>query len=54
MFIYNRKYSAVFLSRFKTDYYQPDKGAYFNDFKFFGLRQNIPSKVIVNGMTGSS
>ena len=27
---------------------------YFNDFAFYGLRQNILSKVIVNGMSGSS
>ena len=27
---------------------------YFNDFVFYGLRQNILSKVIVNGMPGSS
>ena len=34
-----------------TDVY---KGACFNDFVFHGLRQNILSKVIVNGMSGSS
>ena len=27
---------------------------YFNDFAFYGLRQNILSKVIVNGMSGTS
>ena len=27
---------------------------YFKDFVFYGLRQNILSKVIVNGMSGSS
>ena len=30
------------------------EGIYFNDFIFYGLRQDILSKVIVNGMTGSS
>ena len=34
-----------------TDVY---KATYFNDFAFHGLRQNILSKVIVNGMSGSS
>ena len=34
-----------------TDVY---KAAYFNDFVFHSLRQNILSKVIVNGMSGSS
>ena len=34
-----------------TDVY---KATYFNDFVFYGLRQNILSKVIVNGMSGSS
>ena len=34
-----------------TDVY---KSTYFNDFVFYGLRQNILSKVIVNGMSGSS
>ena len=34
-----------------TDVY---KAAYFNDFVFYGLRQNILNKVIVNGMPGSS
>ena len=34
-----------------TDVY---KANYFNDFVFYGLRQNILSKVIVNGMSGSS
>ena len=34
-----------------TDIY---KASYFNDFAFYGLRQNILSKVIVNGMSGSS
>ena len=34
-----------------TDVY---KATYFNDFVFYGLRQNILSKVIVNGVTGSS
>lgn len=33
---------------------QPYKGVYFNDFIFFGLRQNVLSRVIVNGMSGSS
>ena len=32
----------------------PYEATYFNDFIFFGLRQNILSRVIVNGMTGSS
>ena len=31
----------------------PYERTYFNDFIFFGLRQNILSRVIVNGMTGS-
>ena len=30
------------------------EATYFNDLIFFGLRQNILSRVIVNGMTGSS
>ena len=30
------------------------KAIYFNDFVFYGLRQNILSKVIVNGMPESS
>ena len=34
-----------------TDIY---KAAYFNNFVFYGLRQNILSKLIVNGMPGSS
>ena len=34
-----------------TDVY---KATYFNDFVFHGLRQNILSKVIVNGISGSS
>ena len=34
-----------------TDVY---KATYFNDFVFYGLRQNILSKVIVNGTSGSS
>ena len=34
-----------------TDVY---KVTYFNDFVFYVLRQNILSKVIVNGMSGSS
>ena len=32
----------------------PFEGTYFNDFVFFGLRQNILSRVTVNGMSGSS
>ena len=35
----------------KTDIY---KATYYNDFVFYGMRQNILSKVIVNGMSGSS
>ena len=34
-----------------TDVY---KVTFLNDFVFYGLRQNILSKVIVNGMSGSS
>ena len=34
-----------------TDVY---KTTHFNDFSFYGLRQNILCKVIVNGMSGSS
>ena len=34
-----------------TDVY---KATYFNDSAFYGMRQNILSKVIVNGMSGSS
>ena len=30
------------------------KATYFNDFVFYGLRQNILSKVTVNGISGSS
>ena len=39
-----------------TRYWTTDvhKVTYFNDFAFYGLRQNILSKVIVNGMSGSS
>ena len=39
-----------------TRYWTADvcKATYFNDFVFYGLRQNILSKVIVNGMSGSS
>ena len=39
-----------------TKYWTTDvyKVAYFNDFEFYALRQNILSKVIVNGMSGSS
>ena len=29
-------------------------GVYFNDFIFFGLKQDILSRVIINGMSGSS
>ena len=29
-------------------------GVYFNDFMFFGLKQDILSRVIINGMSGSS
>ena len=32
----------------------PCEGTDFNDFIFFGLKQNILSRVIINGMTGSS
>ena len=32
----------------------PYEGTYFNDFIFFGIRQNILNRVIINGMTGSS
>ena len=34
-----------------TDVY---KATYFNNFVFYGLRKNILSEVIVNGMSGSS
>ena len=34
-----------------TDAYE---GTYFNDYVFYGLKQNILSKVITNGMSGSS
>ena len=34
-----------------TDVY---RASYFNDFVFYGLRQNVLNKVIVNGMSGSS
>ena len=34
-----------------TDVY---KATYFNDFVFYRLRQNVLSKVVVNGMSGSS
>ena len=39
-----------------TSYWTTDnyKTAYFNDFVFYGLRQNILSKVTVNGISGSS
>ena len=39
-----------------TRYWTTDvcKATYFNDFVLYGLRQNILSKVIVNGMSGSS
>ena len=29
-------------------------GVYFNDFIFFGFKQDISSRVIINGMSGSS
>ena len=32
----------------------PYEGTYFNDFIFYGLRQNILGRVIINGMSGSS
>ena len=32
----------------------PYEGTYFNDFIFYGLRQNILDRVIINGMSGSS
>ena len=32
----------------------PYQGTYFNDFIFYGLRQNILSRVTINGMSGSS
>ena len=32
----------------------PYEATYFNDFIFLGLRQNILSRVIANGMTGIS
>ena len=35
----------------KTNIY---KATYYNDFVFYGMRQNILSKVIVNGISGSS
>ena len=39
-----------------TSYWTTDnyKTAYFNDFVFYGLRQNILSKVTVNSIPGSS
>ena len=39
-----------------TRYWTTDayKATYFNNFVFYGLRQNILSKVIVNGVSGSS
>ena len=39
-----------------TRYWAADvyKAIYFNDFVFYGLRQNILSKVIINSMSGSS
>ena len=41
---------------FNTRYWSTDayKETYFNDYVFHSLKQNILSKVIVNGMTGSS
>ena len=32
----------------------PYEGNYFNDFIFYGLKQEILSRVIINGMSGSS
>ena len=32
----------------------PYEGIYFNDFIFYGLRQRILGRVIINGMSGSS
>ena len=32
----------------------PNEGIYFSDFIFYGLRQNILGRVIINGMSGSS
>ena len=43
---------SIINSRYWTT--PPYEGTYFNDFIFFGLRKNIFSRVIVNGMTGSS
>ena len=46
----------ILRSFFSTRYWTTDvyKATYFNDFIFHGLKRNILTKVIVNGMSGSS
>ena len=44
--------SPILNSRYWT--ISPYKGTYFNDFIFYGLKQEILSRVIINGMSGSS
>ena len=43
-------------SNLNTPYWSTDtyRATYFNDYVFHSLKQNILSKVIANGMTGSS
>ena len=43
---------AIFNIRYWTT--EPFKTRYFNDYIFYGLRENILKRVIVNGMSGSS
>ena len=60
MFIHEREYLKYFLSNLrpflnsKCWTTSPYEGNYFNDFTFYGLKQEIFSRVIINGMSGSS
>ena len=60
MFVCNRNIQQSAFENLRpilnTRYWTTDvfKATYFNDFVFYGLRQNILSKVIVNGVTGRS
>ena len=48
----NQNLLPIINSRYWTTL--PYEGIYFNDFIFYGLRQNILGRVIVNGPSGSS
>ena len=45
-------FRPILYSRYWTT--SPHEGNYFNDFIFYGLEQEILSRVIINGMSGSS